>query len=659
MDGEKKESEGTGAANPLTRKLNKILNGDGVKGMQGPSEDVVEALRGLSGFFKSNTKRARANLRGDLERRSLIVNEEFLAALEGVHKKLETVHGDIQDLSKCCADMSSRLQAARADTKQLIQKTTSLEQESNTVNIQRDVLGLFMDRFVLRDEEKKALLPSARELSEEFFAAFARAKTIHEDCKVLLRTSHQRAGLSIMEAMAALQESAYERLYRWTQTACRGLNSEMPEHPALLCRAFGMLRDRPVLLQYCMKDLADARRNVASRAFIDALTRGGPGGVPKPIELFSHDAVRYTSDMLAWLHQCVASERELLSFLLAPPPTPDAPISRRRVIDIKMLPVADQEALLTALDHTMEAMCRPLKVRIEQVLAGDPGLVVCFKLAGVLQFYAATIGGLAGETAALSALLTELRSNTLKMCFDALSVQANGLLAKVEYPQPDLSTPLALDTTLDMLRQVLASQDSTVSAADIHRAELTKILTCVLDPLMHMCALSSSKLPPAEMATFMLNCHDRILSCLALFEFTEDKASQISQQSSAHLATLVAEQGRAMLEQSGFGDVFAVLQAWEAIPEPRPALSSMPSLDATTLAMALARLADYAAALGHTRPCPQCDLLVSTRHREFVLREAVQAFLHLYSRLHTRLAAEGQAALLGKRTPDQIASLLS
>eukprot|EP00047_Mylnosiga_fluctuans_P019084 m.78487 g.78487 ORF g.78487 m.78487 type:complete len:51 (+) comp7966_c0_seq3:23-175(+) len=38
MDGEKKESEGTGAANPLTRKLNKILNGDGVKGMQGPSE---------------------------------------------------------------------------------------------------------------------------------------------------------------------------------------------------------------------------------------------------------------------------------------------------------------------------------------------------------------------------------------------------------------------------------------------------------------------------------------------------------------------------------------------------------------------------------------------------------------------------------------------
>jgi hypothetical protein len=114
--------------------------------------------------------------------------------------------------------MNSRLQAARADTKQLIQKTASLQQESHSLNVQQEVLTLFLGRFVLREDEKKALLPSSKELSEEFFSAFARAKQIHEDCKILLRTSQQRAGLSIMEAMAALQEMAYERLYRWTQS---------------------------------------------------------------------------------------------------------------------------------------------------------------------------------------------------------------------------------------------------------------------------------------------------------------------------------------------------------------------------------------------------------------------------------------------------------
>ena len=52
---------------------------------------------------------------------------------------------------------------------------------------------------------------------------------------------------------------------------------------------------------------------------------------------------------------------------------------------------------------------------MEQVLAGDPGLVACFRLSGVLQFYASTIGGLAGETAALPALVADMRATTLKV----------------------------------------------------------------------------------------------------------------------------------------------------------------------------------------------------------------------------------------------------
>ena len=48
------------------------------------------------------------------------------------------------------------------------------------------------------------------------------------------------------------------------------------------------------------------------RRFIRALTRGGPGGMPRPIEMHAHDPRRYLGDMLAWVHQSLASERELL-----------------------------------------------------------------------------------------------------------------------------------------------------------------------------------------------------------------------------------------------------------------------------------------------------------------------------------------------------------
>ena len=37
--------------------------------------------------------------------------------------------------------------------------------------------------------------------------------------------------------------------------------------------------------QVCLDDLAASRRQSLSKRFTAALTRGGPGGVPKPIEM--------------------------------------------------------------------------------------------------------------------------------------------------------------------------------------------------------------------------------------------------------------------------------------------------------------------------------------------------------------------------------------
>lgn len=52
------------------------------------------------------------------------------------------------------------------------------------------------------------------------------------------------------------------------------------------------------------------------RLFIDALTKGGPGGVPKPIETYAQDKKRYVGDMLAWLRQFIPLEKENFSLFL-------------------------------------------------------------------------------------------------------------------------------------------------------------------------------------------------------------------------------------------------------------------------------------------------------------------------------------------------------
>ena len=46
----------------------------------------MESLRELSSVYSSNTGRARRNLRGELERRTLTLNAQLLALLSGVNQ---------------------------------------------------------------------------------------------------------------------------------------------------------------------------------------------------------------------------------------------------------------------------------------------------------------------------------------------------------------------------------------------------------------------------------------------------------------------------------------------------------------------------------------------------------------------------------------------
>nr|XP_029510669.1 conserved oligomeric Golgi complex subunit 6 [Oncorhynchus nerka] len=65
--------------NPLSRKLNKIL-----ETRLDNDKEMLEALKALSVFFTENSLRTRRNLRGDIERRSLNINEEFARIFKDV-----------------------------------------------------------------------------------------------------------------------------------------------------------------------------------------------------------------------------------------------------------------------------------------------------------------------------------------------------------------------------------------------------------------------------------------------------------------------------------------------------------------------------------------------------------------------------------------------
>lgn len=335
------------------------------------TQETLEALTDLSKFFTENTLESRQNLRSQIEKRSLSINEEFLGAFGEVKLSLDVLLDDISAMNRLVNDMKSNLKSFQAETSNLIQQTNSLQNESNKLLFQSDVSKVFLKRFQLNEVEHKMLYgkeKDANTVTQEFFTVLDRINGIHADCKVLLQSGYQTVALDIMEEMALHQECALEKLYRWTQNHCRNLDSN--EIGALVMQSMNRLQDRPVLFKYVIDEYGTTRRALLVRNFIDALTVGGPNGNPKPIEMHAHDPKRYVGDMFAWLHQAIPSERENLLTLL----------KNCEKNDIT-------EQIQNALINITDGLCHPLKVRVETILNSEKQTITLYAVGNLIRFY--------------------------------------------------------------------------------------------------------------------------------------------------------------------------------------------------------------------------------------------------------------------------------
>ncbi|PIN02091.1 hypothetical protein CDL12_25398 [Handroanthus impetiginosus] len=230
------------------------------------------------------------------------------------------------------------------------------------------------------------------------------------------------------------------------------------------------------------------RHNALFRRFISALTRGGPGGLPRPIEVHAHDPLRYVGDMLGWLHQALASERELVLALLDPDSTVDTGPIAQRFSKISENDVGKTEADLTfVLDRIFEGVCRPFKVRVEQVLQSQPNLIISYKLSNTLEFYSHTISDLLGRETALCNTLWALKDAAQKTFFDILKTRGEKLLRYPPLVAVDLSPPPALREGVSLLLEIIETYDSMMVSMSGKKPAFEPVISALLDPIIQMC----------------------------------------------------------------------------------------------------------------------------------------------------------------------------
>lgn len=292
-------------------------------------------------------------------------------------------------------------------------------------------------------------------LQADFFTALERLQEIERECKTLLRTQHQRIAMEILDEMALIEEAAFRRLYKWFRNECRKLNSlypffyspsapnSRPLHSSsnteatasnspispLFRDAIEALKSKPVLLGYCVDEITTTRNKVIVKTFLSALSQHkssittedsrSPVSGNKPIEIHAHDPIRYVGDMLAWIHQSLANESELLQAVLFSSQSSSTSNTNSQLNNFNTNEQTDNKSKIgeeestfheilstyKILDAIFEGVCRPFKVRVEQVILSitanyqtnqsnsknKNSAVLAYRLANLFHFYSKTV----------------------------------------------------------------------------------------------------------------------------------------------------------------------------------------------------------------------------------------------------------------------------
>lgn len=154
-------------------------------------------------------------------------------------------------------------------------------------------------------------------------------------------------------------------------------------------------------------------------------------------------------------------------------------------------------------------------------------------------------------------------------------------MVRVEAPPRDLSPTHSINNLLSMLRDIL----STASMSEGREVDMTKIAHHIMEPLLRAVNEQASRLPPTDMAVYMLNCMYSMYTCLSLYQYMEDRLERLQAQSDAQIDTLTSEQASSLVANLSLGPMYTILQDSSYGP-----LSTIPGMEPSSIKNILVRI---------------------------------------------------------------------
>ncbi|WWD09169.1 hypothetical protein V865_007291 [Kwoniella europaea PYCC6329] len=622
---------------------------------------VSEQDEDLEGLPRRRTLRgqsaatARKWLKRDVESTLAGGSQKFLEAFAEVDQKLEVLREHMKEMQVRCDQVQSELDQANSGTKYLLERADGLRSQRASAQLRSSLINLFLSKFTLSEAELAALGSREVAVGPSLFDALDRVEKIRKDCEVLLggEEGKMQAGLDIMRATSDQMESGYKKIHRWCQFEFRQFTRETQlEVSPVMREGIKRLRDRPVLLKDALQGLTSTRSSSILQSFLDALTRGGPNGLPRPIELHAHDPTRYVGDMLAWVHQATASEHEFLDGLFGVR-------EKKRMVGAErdsINPGEEEEMMVAqAMDKHLEGLGRPLKLRIQQTIKSQEGIIMAYKIANLLQFYLITMKKTIGEEALLCKTLQEIHDQAYIAFFENLDAQGRSLLRFLHPPDATLSPPLALRDFCLILRELLSVYSTSLVDPSERESDsdLAKLLDKSIDPCVEMCERMAEMRRSTvgggaaggdwEKDLFMVNCLGYLQHTLEVYDFTSRRMAMLEENIRGHVESMTFEHHGKLLEQCGLAPVMRTIRT-------RPAdtpLSRLPTTSPKSLTTALSTFSNWLTTIDPSNS-PRLALLSSARLADIIHRKALRKIYEAYGEVTERVLDPKEAYEFGE-----------
>lgn len=367
---------------------------------------IRRAISSLDSRLRENTSYSRRHLRYNTEAEIITFNGAALKDYSKLVNKLESLGSTISQLTSTFNEMLAESKNANNTTKALLQEAHSLKEQEDNVKVKKVLLASFKAKFVVSDDEIQILTSSSYPINDNFFAALQRVNKTHLDCQALLSTDDQQMGLDIMQAMSNYLDKAYDRLFFTVQRDLKVAISsssigfgrplstkDEATFKKTLSRSLAILTERPNLFESALKSLAESRNRALSAKFVDALTVDTR--IEKAIDFYAYDPLRYVGDMLAYVHSEIVNERENLSTLFEYNfhYRQNQNLSQSKELEEldRTAPWSEfdtpNETIPKLLDKVTSSMIKPLKARIENIIALETRIPLIYQLIDKFKFY--------------------------------------------------------------------------------------------------------------------------------------------------------------------------------------------------------------------------------------------------------------------------------